>query len=116
VESGHWLIAANDPRRALFDALGFEAQSESGEISYERADLFDRDVLFVIGAAEEELMVSPIFAQLNVVKSGGVIYTTFDTPLAGALSYGGPNALLYALELLIPQLTAALDGDLATTP
>ena len=45
-------------------------------------------------------------------------YTTFDSPLAGALSYSGPNALLYAINVVVPQLSNALSGkpvaDLAT--
>jgi iron complex transport system substrate-binding protein len=35
-------------------------------------------------------------------------------PLAGALAYSGPNALLHALDVLVPQLAAAADGDPAT--
>jgi hypothetical protein len=36
------------------------------------------------------------------------------TPLSGALAYSGPTTLLYALDVLVPQLTAAADNDLAT--
>ncbi|MEV8516485.1 ABC transporter substrate-binding protein [Dactylosporangium sp. NPDC051484] len=110
----HWLIPAGDPRRALFDALGFAAQQEKDEISEERLDLLDRDVLFVNGATKETMLKSPVFAKLKVVTEDRTLYTTFETPLAGALSYSGPNALLFALDQLVPQLAAATDNNPAT--
>jgi iron complex transport system substrate-binding protein len=110
----HWLIPAKDPRRALFDALGFAAQTESEDVSEERLDLLDRDVLFVNGAAKADMLKSPVFSRLKVVQEDRTIYTSFETPLAGALSYSGPDALLYALDVLAPQLKAATDGDPAT--
>lgn len=111
---GHYLIPEGDPRRALFDALGFAAQSESAEVSEERLDLLDRDVLFVNGATKEQMLASPVFAGLDVVKEDRTLYTSFDTPLSGALSYSGPDALLYALDILVPQLANAADNDPAT--
>lgn len=110
----HWLLAAKDPRRALFDALGFAAQTDQDEISEERADLLDRDVLFVNGATKQAMLASPVFAKLAVVKTDRALYTTFETALSGALAYSGPNALLYALDILVPQLAAAADNNPAT--
>ena len=110
----HWLIPANDPRRALFDALGFTAQTESEDVSEERLDLLDRDVLFVNGATKADMLKSPVFSKLKVVQEDRTIYTSFETPLAGALSYSGPDALLYALDVLLPELKAATDGNPAT--
>ncbi|MEV5412201.1 ABC transporter substrate-binding protein [Thermopolyspora sp. NPDC052614] len=110
----HWLIPAKDPRRALFDALGFAAQEEKDAISEERLDLLDRDILFVNGATKDAMLKSPVFSRLDVVKSDRTIYTSFSTPLGGALSYSGPNALLYALDVLVPQLANAADNDPTT--
>jgi iron complex transport system substrate-binding protein len=110
----HWLIPAKDPRRALFDALGFAAQAESEDVSEERLDLLDRDVLFVNGATKKDMLASPAFSRLKVVTEDRALYTSFSTPLGGALAYSGPNALLYALDVLVPQLKAATDGDKAT--
>ncbi|MFI5932990.1 ABC transporter substrate-binding protein [Actinoplanes sp. NPDC051494] len=110
----HWLLGANDPRRALFDALGFAAQTDKDEVSEERLDLLDRDVLFVNGATKKDMLASPVFARLKVASEDRTIYTSFETPLSGALAYSGPNALLYALDVLVPQLKAATDGDPAT--
>lgn len=110
----HWLVPAKDPRRALFDALGFSAQTASADVSEERLDLLDRDVLFVNGATKADMLKSPVFGKLKVVQEDRTIYTSFETPLAGALSYSGPDALLYAVDVLLPELKAATDGNPAT--
>lgn len=107
----HWIVPAKDPRRALFDALGFAAPDVKDELSEERLDLVDKDLLFVNGATKPAMLSSPVFSRLKVVKEDRTLYTGFDTPLAGALSYSGPDALLYALDVLVPQLAKAADGD-----
>ncbi|MEH3154321.1 MAG: ABC transporter substrate-binding protein [Gordonia paraffinivorans] len=107
---GHYLIGANDPRRTLFDALGFRAQDTVGDLSEEKLSLLDRDVLFVNGATKEQMLASPAFGRLAVVREDRTLYTTFDSPLSGALAYSGPNALMYALDVLVPQLSNALAG------
>jgi len=71
----------------------FAAQPDTAEISEERVDLLDRDVLFVNGASQETMLASPTFARLEVVQEDRTLYTTFETPLSGALAYSGPNAL-----------------------
>ncbi len=110
----HWLLGAGDPRRAVFDALGFKAQETEGDLSEERLDLIDKDVLFITGATKADSLKSPVFSRLKVVTEDRTLYTAFSTPLAGALSYSGPDAILYALDILVPQLKAATDGDPAT--
>jgi iron complex transport system substrate-binding protein len=107
---GHYLIGKGDPRRTLFDALGFEAQEHVGDLSEEQVSVMDRDVLFVNGATKEQMMASPVFANLGVVQDDRTLYTTFDSNLSGALSYSGPDALLYALDQLVPQLSNAVNG------
>jgi iron complex transport system substrate-binding protein len=115
---GHWLLPENDPRRSLFTALGFATQDVDGDVSEEKLDLLNRDVLFVNGATKEQMVASPAFARLPVVTEDRTLYTTFESNLSGALTYGGPDALLYALDVLTPQLANALNGrpvaDLAT--
>ena len=37
-----------------------------------------------------------------------------DASPSGALAYSGPNALIYALDVLVPQLAAATDDNPAT--
>lgn len=109
-DGGHYLIGAGDPRRALFDALGFAAQDTVGDVSEEKLSLLDEDVLFVNGATEKQMLAAPAFSRLDVVKDGRALYTSFDSDLSGALSYSGPDALLYALDVLVPQLADAVDG------
>jgi iron complex transport system substrate-binding protein len=107
---GHYLLGKGDPRRALFDALGFGAQEATKEVSDENVALLDRDVLFVNGATKKQLAASPVFSRLAVVRTGRTLYTSFESNLSGALSYSGPKALLYALDVLVPQLANALNG------
>jgi iron complex transport system substrate-binding protein len=107
---GHYLLPENDPRRGLFKSLGFKAQDVDGDVSEEKLELLDRDVLFVDGATEEQMLQSPAFARLGVVRAGRTLYTNFESTLNGALTYGGPDALLYALDVLTPQLANALNG------
>lgn len=109
-ESGDYLLPLNDPRRGLFTSLGFKAQDVDGDVSEEKLDLLHKDVLFVDGATEEQMLESPAFARLGVVKDGRTLYTTFESDLNGALTYSGPEALLYALDVLTPQLANALNG------
>ncbi|MDG4666639.1 iron-siderophore ABC transporter substrate-binding protein [Mycobacterium sp. 236(2023)] len=107
---GHWLLPENDPRRSLFTALGFKTQDVDGDVSEEKLDLLDRDVLFVNGATKEQMLASPAFARLGVVRDDRTLYTTFESNLSGALTYSGPDALLYALDVLTPQLANAVNG------
>jgi iron complex transport system substrate-binding protein len=107
---GHYLIGKGDPRRALFDAPGFDAQEATKDISDEKVSLLDRDVLFVNGATQQQMAASPVFARLDVVKNDRTLYTPFDSNLSGAPSSSGPMALLYALNLLVRQLLNALEG------
>lgn len=107
---GHYLLPENDPRRSLFTALGFSTQDVDGDVSEEKLSELDKDVLFVNGATKEQMLASPAFARLGVVQQDRTLYTTFDSNLSGALTYSGPDALLYALDVLTPQLSNALNG------
>lgn len=107
---GHYLLPAKDPRRSLFTALGFKTQDVDGDVSEERLDVLDKDVLFVNGATREQMLTAPAFARLGVVRDGRTLYTSFDSNLSGALTYSGPDAMLYALDVLTPQLANALNG------
>ncbi|MBO4236427.1 hypothetical protein [Pseudonocardia alni] len=76
-------------------------------MSEERLGLLDRDVLFVDGATEQQMTASVPFARLGVVREGRTLSTAFSDPLGGALSCGGPDTLLHAIDRLEPQLAAA---------
>jgi iron complex transport system substrate-binding protein len=107
---GHYLLPENDPRRSLFTALGFKTQDVGGDVGEEKLGLLDRDVLFVNGATRQQMLEAPAFARLGVVRDDRTLYTAFESTLSGALTYSGPAALLYALDVLTPQLGNALNG------
>lgn len=107
---GHYLLPENDPRRALFTALGFKTQDVDGDVSEEKLAELDRDVLFVNGATKEQMLQSPAFARLGVVRDGRTLYTGFDSNLSTALTYSGPDSLQYGLDVLVPELANALSG------
>ncbi|MCX2712473.1 iron-siderophore ABC transporter substrate-binding protein [Mycolicibacterium sp. J2] len=108
--NSQYLLPAGDPRRQLFDALGFNAQHDSGDVSDEKLSLLEGDVLFVNGLTTEQVAGSPAFSRLKVVQDGRTLYAGSDSTLSGALTYSGPEALLYALNVLTPQLSNALTG------
>jgi iron complex transport system substrate-binding protein len=108
--NAQYLLPEGDPRRQLFDALGFKAQADSGDVSDEKLSLLEGDVLFVNGLTKEQVASSPAFARLNVVKDDRTLYAGSDSALSGALTFSGPDALLYALDVLTPQLSNALTG------
>ncbi len=115
LNSQYLLPPAGDPRRQLFDALGFKAQQDSGDVSDEKLSLLEGDVLFVNGLSKEQVAGSPAFSRLKVVQDGRTLYAGSDSTLSGALTYSGPEALLYALNVLTPpQLSNALTGKPVT--
>jgi iron complex transport system substrate-binding protein len=109
VAGEHWLLAEGDPRRQLFDALGFQAQEERDGVSLEQSALLDRDVLVVNGASEAAMTERPVVANLDVVVDGRTIFVPDDSDLSAALAYGSVLSLPYALDELLPQLRAAAD-------
>lgn len=108
--NSQYLLPAGHAHRQLFDALGFKAQPDSGDVSDEKLSLLEGDVLFVNGLTKEQVASSPAFSRLEVVKDGRTLYAGSDSTLSGALTYNGPQALLYALNVLTPQLSNALTG------
>ena len=108
--NAHYVIGKGDPRNALFEALGFAQRDTIGDVSEEKLDLLDGDVLFVNGLTKAQMADVPAFQRLNVVRDGRTLYAGSDSTLSGALAFSGPNAMLYALDLLVPQLSNALTG------
>jgi iron complex transport system substrate-binding protein len=110
-----WLLGAGDPRRQLFDRLGFQAQDDQGATSAERADLLDRDVLVVNGVTRDEWTSAlPTASVLDVLGDDRAVFIDDDSPVSGALAYGSVLSLRYALDELMPVIEAAADGDPAT--
>ena len=108
--NAHYLIGKGDPRNAIFDGLGLDTKDTVGDVSEEKLGLLDGDVLFVNGLTKEQMAAVPAFQRLDVVKDGRTLYAGSDSTLSGAIAFGGPDAMLYALDALVPQLGNAYSG------
>ncbi|MGY1838916.1 MULTISPECIES: iron-siderophore ABC transporter substrate-binding protein [unclassified Modestobacter] len=115
VGSGHYSLGTDDLRTQFFDDLGFAVPETSTDVSPERLDLLDTDVLAVLGYTAEDAAADPLFAGLDVVTEGRtVLLGSYDGDVAAALGFGSPLSLPYLLDEVVPALDAATDGDPAT--
>lgn len=108
--NAHYVIGKGDPRNAIFDGLGLDTKNTVGDVSEEKLDVLDGNALFVNGLTKEQMADVPAFQRLNVVRDGRTLYAGSESILSGAIAFSGPNAMLYALNLLVPQLSNALSG------
>lgn len=112
-----------DPRGRFFAQLGFVVPQElveiAGEhfyadISLERIDLFNRDLLVFVGmqfaqGGREAIEADPIISQLDVVRDGRVIYIPAEVD--DALQFSSVLSLEYALEGVLPELQGVFPPD-----
>jgi iron complex transport system substrate-binding protein len=108
--NAHYVIGKGDPRNAIFDGLGLDTKDTVGDVSEEKLNVLDGNVLFLNGLSKEQMADVPAFQRLNVVKDGRTLYAGSDSTLSGAIAFSGPNAMLYSLNLLVPQIGNALTG------
>lgn len=114
--SGVWNMGADDYRTGWLTQLGFEVDDVSGEVSYEKLDTLDRDVLLGEGVAAADLK-RDVVQQLAVVREGRYVgLGAFENDFAAALGFNSPLSLPFLLDLAVPRLAAATDGDPATKP
>ncbi|MUM15869.1 ABC transporter substrate-binding protein [Mycobacterium sp. CBMA271] len=105
---GNYLVPFGDPRRAVFDGLGFHSQKYDGVVpDNELKAKADEDLLVVVGASGQQVQSMGALAAFRTVIEGRAVYIPADSPIVSALRFGGPRARVYALEQLIPQLEAA---------
>ena len=115
VGSGHYLLGQDDLRSQLFSDLGFAVPETSTDVSQERLDLLDTDVLAALGYTAEDATADTLFSALDVVTQGRtVLLGSYTGDVAAALGFGSPLALPYLLDEVVPALAAAADGDPAT--
>ncbi len=124
---GIYLYGPQDIRSRLLTALGFvlpegieeiTGSTFGGNLSMERADLLDTDVIIWIDPQEAEgALGGPVYQALPVHTEGReVLLSSYDElAVGGATSFVSVLSLPYLLEKLTPMLVAALDGDPATT-
>lgn len=123
----YYAYGPGDARAQFLGALGFTQPAGIGElagdsffatISAERFDLLaDAGALVWITTTDAEradLEANPAYAALAPVQQGRDVFPAYD-PLGIALTYNTPLSLPYALDAMLPALTAAVDGDPATT-
>ena len=77
--------------------------------------MFDSDVLLVEGV-ERPRWPSAV-AALPPVKEGRLVELgAFDHDFAAALGFNSPLSIPFMLDIAVPRLAAATDGDAGTTP
>lgn len=115
-----WVVGPNTPPLRFLTSLGLTYAADlaevvgdldSAQISSERLDLLDVDVLIVRvpSAAERELIENdPLLAQLSVFQDGRVIFFEGNDPVYGALSFSTVASLDYAVTELVPLIQKAL--------
>ncbi|GAB2609751.1 iron-siderophore ABC transporter substrate-binding protein [Kribbella endophytica] len=123
-----FVYGPDDPRTRLMASLGFKSPANlrdvtkdqfGVEISNERLDLLDVDALVMLvedqNNPQEAVLKSKLYTGLNAVKQGRVAVSDYEqTNFAGAFSFLTVLSVKFITEGLVPQLTAAVDGDPAT--
>ena len=118
---GYGFYTAQDSRARFFEDLGFTVPEElvalAGEsfyadLSEERLDLLDRDLLIFLDVpfAEEgtpPLEEDPLLSQLDAVREGRVLNVTGRE--VDALQFGTVLSLDYLLENLVPEIAATVE-------
>lgn len=118
---------SHDPRSQFLANLGLDVSHADTladpttdfyvSLSPEHLDKLSFDVILWLSASwpqtKEEVSAMPLFPRMNATGQGGHIWST-DFVFEGAFSFGSPLSLKYALDNLVPNLEAALDGDPAT--
>jgi len=122
----YFVYGPEDGRGRFLSALGFglpAAVTELAgdaffvEISRERLDLIDADVLIWVLAADgtrAAIEEDPLYQRLAAAQEGRAVFLEPNGELAAALSFGTVLSLPFALDELVPALAAALAGDPAT--
>lgn len=116
-----WAVGPTTPPMRFLASLGLRYPDElagvvgdkdSEQISTERLDLLDADVLIFYASTPEAMAAveqNAIFKTLKAVKDGRVIFFVGNDPIYGALSYSTAPSLRFAVEQLTPRLVAAVD-------
>ena len=118
---GIWVYGEQDVRGRLLTSLGFQLPAGlaevtgtefGGNLSAERADMLDVDVIIWLDAEDSEgPLGGPVYQSLPVHTEGReVLLNSYDDPLGGATSFVSVLSLPYLLDGLVPQLADALDG------
>jgi iron complex transport system substrate-binding protein len=113
-----WLSA--DGRQRIMERLGFELSEQlaavddgafSTELSSERLDLLEADVLVVIEPAgfEDAVSTDPLLQALTVVRDGRVVTLDADD-VGGAMAYNTVLSAQTVVDELVPRLAEVVPG------
>lgn len=116
---GIWVYGPEDVRGRFLTLLGFalpESLAEitgaefGGNLSMERADLLDVDVIIWLDPEDAEgELGGPVYQNLPVHTEGREVFlSSYDEPLGGATSFVTVLSLPFLLDGLVPQLAAAI--------
>ncbi|OQO93839.1 iron ABC transporter substrate-binding protein [Saccharomonospora piscinae] len=122
---GYFLYGGNDPRSVLLTDLGLRLPDRLGElvgdqfgasVSRERADVLDTDVLlWLLDDDGEALRKDTLYSTLPVAKQKREVMIDNSSDFGTAFSQASVLSVPYIVDDLVPRLSAALDGDPATT-
>lgn len=125
-DGNYYAYHSQDPRNRFMTSLGFTVPAEVDElagkeygatISLERLDIVDTDALVWITLGDKEVEEQrnmPIYSKIQAAKEGRDIFLTETDPLYDALNFNTVLSIPFALEKLVPRLSAAVDGDPST--
>ena len=114
-DGSHYVLEEADLRNRFFADLGLATPGTTGELSPELVGELDRDALVVVGVQEQDALADPLFAALPVVRDDRTLFLgDFTQDLSAALGFGSPLSIPFALDVTVPRLAQALDGDPAT--
>ncbi|MCW5886825.1 MAG: iron-siderophore ABC transporter substrate-binding protein [Anaerolineales bacterium] len=120
--TSYYVYGSQDSRGRFMTSLGFSyppvidelAGEEFGaSISLERFDIIDIDFLIWIDSLPEEMRNNPLYANLDIVKDGRVVYLSNTSPIYVALNFSTVLSIPFAIEQLSPDF-AQLNQTLQT--
>lgn len=125
-DTGFFVRSPQDPRSQFLTSLGFEIPEEiaeltgdkdGAEVSEERMDLLDRDVLVWNAGFTPDLPAdlegNPLYQKLDVAREGRDVFVV-DEVLSGALTWSTVLSLPFAIDGIVPMLAKATDGGPGT--
>ncbi|MEW2499691.1 iron-siderophore ABC transporter substrate-binding protein [Amycolatopsis sp. NPDC047767] len=124
---GYFVYGSEDPRSRILTSLGFKLPPNldqligdkfGANISAERTDLLNVDALVwivdTIPGGQATLAKDKLYSGLNVAKQKREVFIEDPSTDGSATSFVSVLSLPYTLERIVPQLTAAVDGNPAT--
>lgn len=117
-ESGVYSLGTDDYRTGWLVQLGFSVPEKGQEVSFEQLeDIFGGADVIVAEGVEASKLSNPLVQALPQVKEGRLVTLgAFDQDFAAALGFNSPLSIPFLLDVAVPRLAAATDGDPATTP